>query len=171
MPLTGKTVYIFAEEQYQEMEIWVPLYRLREEGADVKVVGSAQQHKSKLGYPVSVDLNVADAVGSACDALIVPGGWAPDFMRRTPDFVRVTKEAAAAGKVIGAICHGGWILASADIVRGRTLTSFIAIRDDLVNAGATWVDQETVVDGNLVTARKPDDLPAFCKALVGTLGG
>jgi protease I len=171
MTLSGKKVFLLAEDLYQELEVWYPLLRLREEGADVLVVGSgeAREHTSKLGYPVKVDAFAKDLKGAACDAIVIPGGYAPDRMRRFPDMVRLVREAHNAGKVVAAICHAGWMLASADIVRGRTVTSFFAIRDDLVHAGAKWVDEEVAVDGNLITSRKPEDLPAFCREIIKAL--
>jgi protease I len=171
MNLGGKRVAILAENLYQEMELWVPYYRLKEEGADVRVVGAggAKSYTSKHGYPVSVDVQ-ADAVSAVeVDAVIVPGGYAPDMMRRHESMVRLVREAAQAGKVVAAICHAGWMLASAGIVKGRSATSFFSIKDDMVNAGCRWVDQEVVVDGNLITSRKPDDLPAFCREIVKAL--
>jgi protease I len=172
MKLTGKRVAILAENMYQEMELWVPYYRLKEEGAEVKVVGAggARSYTSKHGYPVSVDLQAESVSAVEFDAVIVPGGYAPDMMRRHEAMVRLVREAAQQGKVVAAICHAGWMLASAGILRGRKATSFFAIKDDVVNAGADWVDQEVVVDGNLVTSRKPDDLPAFCREIVRALG-
>jgi protease I len=165
MSCKGKRVAILAENLYQEMELWVPYYRLKEEGADVKVVGAggAKSYASKHGYPVSVDVQ-ADAVSAVeFDAVVVPGGYAPDMMRRHDAMVRLVREAAQHGKLVAAICHAGWMLASAGVVKGRTVTSFFSIKDDMVNAGGRWVDQEVVVDGNLITSRRPDDLPAFCR--------
>ncbi|MCZ7583622.1 MAG: type 1 glutamine amidotransferase [Deltaproteobacteria bacterium] len=171
MSLEGKTVWILAEDLYQELEIWYPLLRLREEGADVFVVGSgrAEEHKSKLGYPVKVDLDAPGLSGADCDAIVIPGGYAPDHMRRYPDMIRLVSEAAAADKVVASICHGGWMLTSANVVRGKRVTSFFAIKDDLVHAGADFVDEEVVVDGKLITSRKPEDLPAFCRELIRAL--
>ncbi len=171
MSLSGKRVAILAENLYQEMELWVPYYRLKEEGADVKVIGAggAKAYASKHGYPVSVDAQ-ADAVSAVeFDAVIVPGGYAPDMMRRHPAMVTLVREAGRQGKVVAAICHAGWMLASADIVKGKRVTSFSSIKDDMVNAGAQWVDQEVVVDGALITSRRPDDLPAFCREIVRAL--
>jgi protease I len=168
MSCKGKRVAILAENLYQEMELWVPYYRLKEEGADVKVVGAggAKSYASKHGYPVSVDVQ-ADAVSAVeFDAVVVPGGYAPDMMRRHDAMVRLVREAAQHGKLVAAICHAGWMLASAGVVKGRTVTSFFSIKDDMVNAGGRWVDQEVVVDGNLITSRRPDDLPAFCREIV-----
>jgi len=171
MSLQGKRVAILAENLYQEMELWVPYYRLKEEGAEVKVVGAggAKSFTSKHGYPVSVDVQ-ADAVSAVeFDAVVVPGGYAPDMMRRHEAMVRLVREAAQHGKVVAAICHAGWMLASAGVVKGRKVTSFFSIKDDMVNAGGQWVDQEVVVDGTLITSRKPDDLPAFCREIVKAL--
>jgi len=171
MRLQGKRVAILAENLYQEMELWVPYYRLKEEGADVKVVGAgdATAYTSKHGYPVTVDM-VADRVSAVeFDAVVIPGGYAPDLMRRSPAMVRLVREAFQQGKVVAAICHAGWMLCSADILKGKRATSFSSIRDDMVHAGAVWLDQDVVVDGNLITSRKPDDLPVFCQAIVSAL--
>jgi protease I len=153
------------------MELWVPYYRMKEEGAEVKVVGSkgAQSYPSKHGYPVTVDVQAESVSAVEFDAVIIPGGYAPDLMRRSPAMVKLVREAFQHGKVVAAICHAGWMLASARVLEGKTATSFFAIKDDVINAGATWVDQEVVVDGNLITSRKPDDLPAFCREIVNAL--
>jgi protease I len=171
MQLRGKRVAILAENLYQEMELWVPYYRLKEEGADVQVVGSggAKGYASKHGYPVTVDVQAEQVNGVEFDGVVIPGGFAPDLMRRSPAMVSLVRDAFAAGKVVAAICHAGWMPVSAGIVKGKRATSFFSIKDDLVNAGASWVDQEVVVDGNLITSRKPDDLPAFCREIVKAL--
>ncbi|MEK7371696.1 MAG: type 1 glutamine amidotransferase domain-containing protein [candidate division NC10 bacterium] len=171
MSLKGKRIAILAENLYQEMELWVPYYRLKEEGAEVKVVGAggATSYASKHGYPVNVDAQAEAVSAMELDAVIVPGGYAPDMMRRHEAMVRLVREAAQHGKVVAAICHAGWMLASADVVRGKEVTSFFSIKDDMVNAGARWVDREVVVDGTLITSRKPDDLPAFCREIVRAL--
>jgi len=168
MSLHGKRVAILAENMYQEMELWVPYYRLREEGAEVKVVGAggARIYTSKHGYPVNVDVQAEAVSAVEFDAVVVPGGYAPDMMRRHAAMVKLVHEAFQQGKVVAAICHAGWMLASAGILKGKKATSFFAIKDDMINAGATWVDEEVVVDGTLITSRKPDDLPAFCRAIV-----
>ncbi|OGL01394.1 MAG: protease [Candidatus Rokubacteria bacterium RIFCSPHIGHO2_12_FULL_73_22] len=156
---------------YQEMELWVPYYRLREEGAEVKVVGAdgARSYASKHGYPVTVDVQADQVKAVEFDAVVVPGGYAPDMMRRHPAMVALVREAAQQGKVVAAICHAGWMLVSAGILKGRKATSFFSIKDDLVAAGADWVDAEVVVDGGLITSRNPNDLPAFCRAIVAAL--
>ena len=172
MKLAGKRIAILAENMYQEMELWVPYYRFKEEGAEVKVVGAdgAKAYTSKHGYPVNVDVQADQVKAVEFDAVVVPGGYAPDLMRRHPAMVAPVREAAQQGKVVAAICHAGWMLVSAGVLKGRKATSFFSIKDDLVAAGANWVDQEVVVDGNLITSRRPDDLPAFCRALVAALG-
>jgi len=171
MRCAGKRVAILAENLYQEMELWVPYYRLREEGAEVRVVGAggAKSYASKHGYPVSVDVQAEQASAVEFDAVIIPGGYAPDIMRRHPAMVKLVREAHQQGKVVAAICHAGWMLASADVLRGKRATGFHSIKDDMVHAGASWVDAEVVVDGTLITSRKPDDLPAFCREIVQAL--
>jgi protease I len=171
MQLKGKRVAVLAENMYQEMELWVPYYRLKEEGAQVHVVGSggAKGYTSKHGYPVTVDVQAEQANAVEYDAVVIPGGFAPDLMRRSAAMVKLVREAFQQGRVVAAICHAGWMPVSAGILRGKRATSFFSIKDDLVNAGATWVDEEVVVDGNLITSRKPDDLPAFCREIVKAL--
>ena len=163
-----KVVAVLVEQDYQDLEVWYPILRFREAGLTVVSVGTGSQasYKGKCGYPITPDTTVDRVKAADLAALIVPGGWAPDFLRRSQACVQLVRDCDAAKKAIGAICHGGWLLCSAGILKGRTMTSFFAIQDDCVNAGAKWVDQEVVVDGNLVTSRKPDDLPAFCKAIL-----
>ena len=171
MQLKGKRVAILAENLYQEMELWVPYYRLKEEGAEVQVVGTggAKSYTSKHGYPVNVDVQAEQVTAVEYDAVVIPGGFAPDLMRRSAAMVKLVREAFQQGKVVAAICHAGWMPVSAGILQGKRATSFFSIKDDLVNAGATWVDDEVVVDGNLVTSRMPGDLPAFCREIVKAL--
>jgi protease I len=171
MRLTGKRVAVLSENLYQDLEVWYPLLRLEEEGAEVVVVGSgsAKTYTSKHGYPIDVDKDAAQVKAADFDAVIIPGGYAPDLMRRYPEMVKLVREAFDQGKVVASICHGGWMLASADILKGKTVTSFFAIKDDLVHAGATFVDEEVTVDDNLITSRKPEDLPAFCRAIIAAL--
>ena len=171
MSLKGKRVAILAENNYQEMELWVPYYRLKEEGAEVVTVGATAGaiYTSKLGYPVHCDKSYEEVSASQFDGVVVPGGYAPDMMRRHESMVKLVREASQQGKVVAAICHAGWMLASAGIVKGKKATSFFSIKDDMVNAGAQWVDEEVVVDGNLITSRRPDDIPAFCREIVKSL--
>ncbi len=171
MSMKGKRIAILAENLYQEMELWVPYYRLKEAGAAVKVIGtgSAKSYTSKHGYPVAVDAAADEVKAKDFDAVVIPGGYAPDLMRRSTAMVGLVREAFQQGKVVAAICHAGWMLCSAGILKGKTATCFHAIKDDMVNAGARYVDEEVVVDGNLITSRKPDDIPAFCREIVKAL--
>lgn len=172
MELNGKRVLILVETFYNEFEFWYPYYRLKEAGAQVTVVGSgsADTYHSKAGLAVTVDTTADKVAVADYDGVVIPGGYAPDHMRRYPAMVSLVKGFFEAGKLVAAICHAGWVLVSAEIVRGRTLTSYFSIKDDLVNAGGNWVDKEVVVDGNLVTSRTPDDLPAFMRAILAVLG-
>jgi len=171
MPLKGKKVIILIEEMFNVFEFWYPFYRLKEAGAAVTVVGSgsAEVYTGKPGTQAKADAGADQVSAKDFDGIIIPGGYAPDMMRRYPAMVQLVKDFSDAGKPIAAICHAGWMLASAGILSGRKATSFFAIKDDMVNAGADWVDQEVVVDGNLVTSRTPDDLPMFMKAVIELL--
>jgi protease I len=170
MNLKGKKVAILVEKDYQDLEVWYPALRLREEGATVRFVGTKEkEYKGKFGYPVTVDLLIDQARVQDFDAVIIPGGWAPDFLRRYDAVMEFVRAMDKAGKVVAAICHAGWILASADIVRGRAVTCFSAIKDDVKNAGGDYVDREVVVSGNLITSRKPEDLPDFCREIISAL--
>ena len=173
MSLTGKCVAILAENNYQELELWYPLLRLREAGAEVKVIGtgSAETYTSKHGYPVTADAAADEVKAADFDAIIVPGGYAPDLMRRYEAILTLVRDAHEQGKVVAAICHAGWVLVSAGILKGRTATCLSAIKDDVINAGATYLDQEVVRDGNLITSRVPTDLPAFCRTIIAALEG
>jgi protease I len=171
MPLDGKRIAILIAQQYQELEVWYPYYRLKEEGAKVSLVGpeAKKEYASKLGYPCRSDLSARESHGRDFDAVIVPGGWAPDYMRRDESMIHFFQQCAEAGIVLAAICHGGWMLCCTDALKGRRATSYVAIRHDMINAGAQWVDEECVVDGNVITARMPGDLPAFCRAVIEKL--
>lgn len=171
MKLTDKKIFILTETTYNDLEFWYPYYRLKEAGAEVVVVGpvGGMIYKGKAGLPVTSDAGMNDVSAEDCDGLVIPGGYAPDHMRRHPEMVKLVKDCVTSGKIVAAICHAGWMLASADVLHGRTATSFFAIKDDLVHAGANYVDQEVVVDGNIITSRKPDDLPAFMKAIISAL--
>ncbi len=169
----SKKVAILVEKDFQDMEVMYPYFRLKEEGFDVFLIGTekGKEYHGKYGYPVVSDISIKEALDifKEFDCVIIPGGWAPDFMRRTPYFAEFVRKMNDSDKVIASICHGGWILSSADILKDKKVTSFFAIKDDLTNAGAKWVDEEVVVDGKLVTSRKPDDLPAFLKAIISLL--
>lgn len=167
-----KRVALFVADIYNDFELWIPYYRLLEAGAEVVLAGPAKDgvYKSKHGLPCKAAVAFKDLKPAAFDALVIPGGYAPDIMRRSKEALAFTAAMDKAGKTVAFICHAGWVPASAGIVKGRTLTSYFAIKDDLIHAGAKWVDKEVVIDKNLITSRTPDDLPAFCKALVGALG-
>jgi protease I len=171
MELDGKRIAVLAENLYEDLELWYPVIRMREAGAKATVVGTgtADTCTSKHGLPVTVEATPGKVTATDFDAVIVPGGYAPDLLRRHKPVLKLVRDVFDAGKPVAAICHAGWVLVSAGIVRGKRLTSFSSIRDDMVNAGARWEDSEVVVDGNLITSRKPDDLPAFCKAIIRAL--
>ncbi len=171
MPLTGKTVLFFAANWYEDLELWYPKIRLEEEGAETVVAGLGEKtYQGKRGYPLTVDANVEDLSAADFDGLVIPGGYAPDILRRSHKVLSLTKEIHDAGKPVAFICHAGWVPISAGIVRGRRGTSVGAIKDDLVNAGMVWEDSPVVVDGNLISSRTPADLPQFCRALLRALG-
>lgn len=172
MELKGKKVAILVDQMYQEMEVWVPLYRLQEAGVETITVGAeaGKTYPSKLGYPCTAQKSYNEVSADDFDGIVVPGGFAPDHIRRHPKANQLVADINAQGKLVAAICHGPWVLCSAHgMLKGRKVTSFFAIKDDVVNAGAIWSDEEVVVDNNLVTSRKPEDLPAFCLACVNVL--
>jgi protease I len=170
MELTSTRILILAENDYEDLELWYPKLRLIEAGAQVTVAGPSEKvYQSKHGYPAPTDGNVRDMRPEDFDGVVIPGGWAPDRLRRYDEVLQFVREIDRQGKAIAAICHAGWVLVSADVVRGRRLTSVPAIKDDLKNAGAQWVDEPVVVDGRLVTAQVPKDLPGFCRELIGVL--
>jgi protease I len=173
MVLKGKRIAVLVDNLYQEMEVWYPLFRFREAGAEVVVVGAqaGATYTSKLGYPCTAAKSYDEVAAAEFDGVVCPGGFAPDHIRRYPRAMQLVKDLDAQGKLVAAICHGPWICVSAGILKGRRATSFFAIKDDVVNAGAAWEDAEVVVDRNLVTARKPDDLPAFMQASIAVLAG
>ena len=167
MELNGKRAAVLVEQQYQEMEVWYPVYRLREGGCSVTLVGpeAGENYPSKLGYPAKSDKSIKDVSANDFDLVVIPGGFAPDFLRRNEAILRFVSTMAEQGKVVAAICHGPWVLCSTQALKGRRATCFFAIKDDVMNAGANYVDAEVVRDGNLITSRKPDDLPAFMQTI------
>ncbi|OGR51266.1 MAG: protease [Elusimicrobia bacterium RIFCSPLOWO2_02_FULL_39_32] len=171
MKLENKNIVILVEQQYQDLEVWYPYYRLKEEGAKVILAGtgSANTYMGKFGVPAKVDFSIDELKVKNHDAVLIPGGWAPDFLRRYETVIKFVQQMHKAGKLIASICHGGWVLASCGIIEKRTLTSFFAIKDDLINAGAKFVDKEVVVDKNLITSRTPDDLPLFVFEIIKNL--
>jgi len=168
MELKGKKAAILVESLFNDYELWYPYYRLKEAGAVVHLIGpeAGKVYAGKDGTKATSDQAAGDIRAQGYDLLVIPGGYAPDHMRRHQAMVSLVREMFEAGKVVAGICHAGWMLVSADVLNGKTVTSFFAIKDDIVNAGATWVDEEVVQDGNLITSRKPDDLPAFMRTIV-----
>jgi protease I len=166
--LQGKRAAVLVEQMYQEMEVWYPIYRLREAGCKVTIVGPEAGHTypSKLGYPVKSDEAARNVDADDFDLLVIPGGYAPDHMRRCEAMIKLVSEMAEQGKPVAAICHGPWMLCSTQALKGRKATCFFAIKDDVINAGGKYVDQEVVRDGNIITSRQPDDLPAFLQTLI-----
>jgi protease I len=168
--LRDKTVLFFAGPLYEDLELWYPKIRLEEEGARTIVAGTGEKsYQGKRGYPITVDTSVDQISAEDFDGLVIPGGYAPDIMRRSAKLLQLTREIYQAGKPVAFICHAGWVPISAGIVQGKRGTSVGAIKDDLVNAGLIWEDSPVVVDGNLISSRTPADLPVFCKALIAAL--
>jgi protease I len=172
MRLHGKTYGVFVAEGFEDLEFWVPVMRLREEGARVRIIGLALATVTAKHCLTATPDSVASEVTSGeLDGLVIPGGWAPDKLRRDAGVLRLVRECHEQGKVIGIICHAGWVAASAGIVRGKRFTGSRGIKDDLENAGATWVDEPAFREGNLVWGRVVEDIPDFCRELVAALVG
>ena len=171
MELQGKRIAVLVADQYQELEVWYPLLRFREDGAETEAVGAeaGKTYESKKGYPVVANRSIADVHVQDYDAVVIPGGWAPDTLRQDSRVLKFVREMHRSGKVVAAICHGGWVLASAEVVKGIRATCFRAIKDDLIHAGATYEDTAVVVHGNIITSRVPTDLPAFCQEIARAL--
>ena len=170
MELSGKRIAILVEDLYNEFEFWYPYYRMKEAGAKVTVVGGgAKEYHSKVGLPAPGGTAAESVKAADFDAVIVPGGYSPDRMRRSPAMVKLVSDCFTQGKIVAAICHAGWMLVSARVLKGKKATCFSSIKDDVVNAGATYLDQEVVRDGNLITSRMPDDLPAFCREIIAAM--
>jgi protease I len=168
MELKNVRVAVLVEQMYQEMEVWYPIYRLREAGAKVTIVGpeAGKNYPSKLGYPCTSDKAAKDVRADDFDVLVIPGGYAPDHMRRCEPMIQLVSTMAEQGKPVAAICHGPWMLCSTQALKGRKATCFFAIKDDVINAGGEYTDAEVVRDGNIITSRKPDDLPAFLRTII-----
>ena len=166
-----KRILAFVDDVYEDLELWYPRLRLEEEGWRVVVAGprAGVVYSGKHGYPCRSDAALAEVSATDFDGLLVPGGFMPDKLRRDAKVLQLTRDFDAAGKPIAFICHAGWILVSARILRGRRATSTVGIRDDMENAGAIWSDEPLVVDGNLISSRTPVDLPVFAKAFVAAL--
>lgn len=168
----AKRIAMLVADEFEDLEFWYPVLRAREAGHHVTIIGHGPEHyRGKFGLSATADAQIDDVQASDFEAVIIPGGWAPDKMRRFPALLSFVRDFDRAGKPVATICHAGWVLVSADICRGRTLTSTPGIKDDLVNAGATWVDEPAMIDGNFVSARRPPDLPDFMRAFLQVLDG
>ena len=169
--MENKKIAIFIENLYQELEAWYPYLRFKEAGAEVFFVGpeKSMKYHSKGGYEATSDLSIKEVTADQFDAVIVPGGYAPDHMRKNENMVQFLKDMDKAGKIIAAICHAGWMISSAEIIKGKKVTSTPSIKDDMRHAGGEWVDEEVVQDGNIITSRVPGDLPAFCRTIIRSL--
>ncbi len=172
LPLAGMRVLTLVGDIYEDLELWYPKLRLIEAGAEVVVAGERanQKYAGKNGYPCVSDTAIAEMRAADFDGLVVPGGFMPDKLRRDPDVLQLVRDFVDEGKLVAAVCHGGWIPISAGVYRGVRVTGSLGIKDDLVNAGAIWVDAPVVIDGLHVTSRKPDDLPDFCRGILQVLG-
>jgi protease I len=171
--VAAKRIAVLAENIYEDLEAWYPILRLREAGYEVVIIGPEKgvTYMSKHGYPLTSDAAIKSVKAKDFDGVIIPGGYAPDKMRRHPAMVKFVRDIFDANKVVASICHGPWLMAEADVVRDRRFTSVGAIKTDIINAGGTYEDKEVVVDGNLITSRTPPDLPAMMKAVLAFLAG
>jgi protease I len=162
-----KKIAVLVEDHYQVLEVWYPYLRLREEGFKTVFVGPAKkEYKSKEGYPALAEASIKDVKPDDFDGIIIPGGYAPDILRRFDEVNNFVRDMYKKDKLVAAICHAGWVLVSAGILKNKKATCFSGIKDDVINAGAKYVDQEVAVDGNLITSRNPYDLPAFCREII-----
>lgn len=170
-PLHDKRILAFVGDIYEDLELWYPKLRLMEEGAHVTVAGDKAEavYKGKNGYPCMSDAEIADMEAANFDGLICPGGFMPDKLRRDPKVLQLVRDFDSAGKLVAAVCHGGWIPISAGVYKGVRVTGSPGIKDDLINAGALWEDASVVIDRHFVSSRKPDDLGDFCKGILQVL--
>jgi protease I len=167
-PLANQCFLFFVEDVYEDLELWYPKLRLIEAGATVVTAGpeAGALYRGKNGYPCRADASIADVVAGDFDGVVVPGGFMPDRLRRDRQVLELVRQFASAGKLVAAICHGGWIPISAGVYRDVRVTGSAGIKDDLINAGAIWEDAAVVVDRHFVSSRKPDDLPDFCRGIL-----
>jgi protease I len=171
--LQGKRVVVLVAEGFEDLEFWVTVMRLREEEAAVTIAGTEPgvPLRGKNGLEAAADVDVTHVSAAEIDALVVPGGWAPDKLRRSAAVTSLVRDVHEADKIVGLICHAGLVGISAGIVAGHRATGSLGIKDDLVNGGATWVDEPALRDGNLVWGRVVEDIPAFCRELVAAIAG
>ena len=170
-PLDGRRLLMFVDDIYEDLELWYPKLRMTEAGAHVTVAGpeAGRSYSGKHGYPCIADAAIRDMEATDFQGLIVPGGFSPDRLRRDQKVKGLTRQFAESGKLVAAICHGGWIPISAGVYKGVRVTGSLGIKDDLVNAGAIWLDASVVIDRHFVSSRKPDDLPDFCEGILEVL--
>lgn len=171
MRLQQKKIIALVDHEFEDLELWYPVYRLREEGATVHLVGpkGGEKYIGKYGVPSTSDYSFADIIPTDYDGILVPGGWAPDQLRRYSEVLAMVRHMNEHQKPIGQICHAGWVLVSAKILQNKKVTSTPGIRDDMENAGAIWLDEPVVVDGHLISSRRPPDLPQYAKAFADVL--
>lgn len=168
MNLKNQKILMFVDNEYEDLELQYPKYRMLEAGAKVIVAGpkAKEKYTGKHGYPCQADISLDQVNVNDFDALIIPGGYAPDKLRRIPKVLEITKQFHEQEKLIAFICHAGWIPISAKVIKGVKCTSFMAIKDDMINAGVKWVDEPVVIDGHFISSRSPEDLPMFCPAII-----
>jgi deglycase len=171
MRLQGKTIGVFVAAEVEDLEFWVPVMRLREEGAKVIVIGlSIEAVRGKHGLEITPDVSIGEApAANTLDGIVIPGGWAPDKLRRNQKVLQIVRDIHAQGKIVATICHGGWVPISAGIMRGRKATGSTGIKDDIINAGGTWVNEAAFREGTMVWGRVVEDIPDFCRELVAAL--
>ncbi|MRG85837.1 type 1 glutamine amidotransferase domain-containing protein [Salinibacillus xinjiangensis] len=171
MTLQGKKIVQLVSHDFEDLELWYPVLRLREEGARVDIAAEQanQTYHGKYGVPVESDITFTDVKAEDYDAILVPGGWSPDKLRRYDEVLKLIQAMNEMKKPIGQICHAGWVLVSAGILQGKKVTSTPGIKDDMLNAGATWVNEPVVVDDHLVSSRRPPDLPEYLKEFIKVL--
>lgn len=171
MKLQNKRIIQIVSNDFEDLELWYPVLRLREEGATVDIVGkeAGEKYIGKYGVPIVSDLAYTDIDPNEYDAILVPGGWSPDLLRRFDEVLQMVRTMNEQQKPIGQICHAGWVLISANILKGKNVTSTPGIKDDMTNAGAIWHDEPVVVDGNLISSRRPPDLPDYMREFIKVL--
>ncbi|QPC46525.1 type 1 glutamine amidotransferase domain-containing protein [Mangrovibacillus cuniculi] len=171
MRLEGKKILQIVSDDFEDLELWYPVLRLREEGASVIIAGEEGQktYIGKYGVPIQSDVSFSKVTIEEFDALLVPGGWSPDKLRRYDEVLNFVKHMDKKQKPIGQICHAGWVLISADVLRGKKVTSTPGIKHDMMNAGAEWVDEPVVVDGHIISSRRPPDLPDYMREFIQVL--
>lgn len=172
LPLESRRILVLVDDVYEDLELWYPKLRLAEAGAEVVVAGpkAGGQYSGKHGYPCRADAEIGEMRCDEFSGIVIPGGFAPDRLRRDQRVLALVRQFAEGSKLVAAICHGGWIAISAGVYRGVRVTGSLGIKDDLVNAGAIWQDAPVVVDRHFISSRKPDDLPDFCRAILQFMG-